>query len=384
MGYIDAAQLADAGRADAQERLRPVPAAPRRSDRGAVSVKVLSHGHPRRPHPRAAACSATSAASSCETFNAQRVRGGRRRRPLRAGQPLALGAGHAARAALPGAQRAGQAGAACIAGAVFDVAVDVRRARPTFGKWVGVELSARQPAPALGAPGLRPRLLVLSESADFAYKCTAYYAPEDERQRALERPGPRHPLAACKAAAPVRQGRRRAAAEGRAACCPSTSCGWSGRASRLPACSCTGTCPRSAGCRAPGMPTFLPTRGGLHPMEVADGSPGKTHGLEEVLQGPEGRMVKRDKVSSTCGGADLLRRARALPVPAVPRLAGGHHHRPEAGAGSWSSELAAGGAQGGDGHPRRAPQPGQQQQRGAADGRRRRRASGPPPAAWWR
>lgn len=66
------------------------------------------------------------------------------------------------------------------AGAVFDVAVDIRRASPTFGRWVGVELSADNHRQLWIPPGLAHGFLVLSESADFLYKATEYYAPQDE------------------------------------------------------------------------------------------------------------------------------------------------------------------------------------------------------------
>ena len=67
-----------------------------------------------------------------------------------------------------------------VAGAVFDVAVDIRRASPTFGRWVGVELSADNHRQLWVPPGLAHGFLVLSESADFLYKTTEYYAPQDE------------------------------------------------------------------------------------------------------------------------------------------------------------------------------------------------------------
>jgi dTDP-4-dehydrorhamnose 3,5-epimerase len=68
-----------------------------------------------------------------------------------------------------------------LAGTVFDVAVDIRRGSPTFGKWVGVELSAQNKRQFWVPPGFAHGFCVLSESADFHYKCTALYAPESER-----------------------------------------------------------------------------------------------------------------------------------------------------------------------------------------------------------
>ena len=67
------------------------------------------------------------------------------------------------------------------AGAVFDVAVDIRRASPTFGRWVGVELTAENQRQLWVPAGLAHGFVVLSESADFLYKTTDYYAPEHER-----------------------------------------------------------------------------------------------------------------------------------------------------------------------------------------------------------
>lgn len=67
------------------------------------------------------------------------------------------------------------------AGAVFDVAVDLRRSSPHFGKWVGVELSADNKRMLWVPPGFAHGFLTLTETADFQYKCTDYYAPEWER-----------------------------------------------------------------------------------------------------------------------------------------------------------------------------------------------------------
>ena len=66
-------------------------------------------------------------------------------------------------------------------GAVFDVAVDIRRGSPTFGRWFGIELSEANHRQLWIAPGLAHGFLVTSESADFLYKTTTYYAPEAER-----------------------------------------------------------------------------------------------------------------------------------------------------------------------------------------------------------
>jgi dTDP-4-dehydrorhamnose 3,5-epimerase len=66
-------------------------------------------------------------------------------------------------------------------GAVFDVAVDIRRQSSTFGQWVGVELSAENHKQLWVPAGFAHGFLVTSESADFFYKTTDYYAPAQER-----------------------------------------------------------------------------------------------------------------------------------------------------------------------------------------------------------
>jgi len=68
-----------------------------------------------------------------------------------------------------------------VAGEVFDVAVDVRRSSPTFGKWAGTLISAENKRQLWIPPGFAHGFLVLSDSADFLYKTTDYYAPEHER-----------------------------------------------------------------------------------------------------------------------------------------------------------------------------------------------------------
>src|SRR5690625_4747394 len=66
-------------------------------------------------------------------------------------------------------------------GEVFDVAVDLRRSSPTFGKWVGEYLSADNKRMLWVPPGFAHGFYVLSSIAEFQYKCTDYYAPEYER-----------------------------------------------------------------------------------------------------------------------------------------------------------------------------------------------------------
>ena len=75
-----------------------------------------------------------------------------------------------------------------VRGAVFDVAVDVRPESPAFGRWVGVELSEDNHKQMWVPPGLAHGFLVLSDSADFVYKTTDYYAPEFERCIAWDDP----------------------------------------------------------------------------------------------------------------------------------------------------------------------------------------------------
>jgi dTDP-4-dehydrorhamnose 3,5-epimerase len=68
-----------------------------------------------------------------------------------------------------------------VRGAVFDVAVDIRKSSPTFGQWVGVELTEDNHRQFWVPPGFAHGFVVLSDSADFLYKTTDYYAPEYER-----------------------------------------------------------------------------------------------------------------------------------------------------------------------------------------------------------
>ncbi len=68
-----------------------------------------------------------------------------------------------------------------VQGEVFDVAVDIRRSSPTFGQWVGARLSAENKQQLWVPPGFAHGFLTLSESAEFLYKTTDYYAPAHER-----------------------------------------------------------------------------------------------------------------------------------------------------------------------------------------------------------
>ncbi len=75
-----------------------------------------------------------------------------------------------------------------VSGRVWDVAVDMRRNSPTFGKWQGVELSAENNRQFWVPAGFAHGFVVLSETADFLYKTTDYYAPEHERCLAWDDP----------------------------------------------------------------------------------------------------------------------------------------------------------------------------------------------------
>ncbi|WP_213297282.1 dTDP-4-dehydrorhamnose 3,5-epimerase [Paraburkholderia sacchari] len=103
-----------------------------------------------------------------------------------------------------------------VEGEVFDVAVDIRRSSPNFGKWVGVHLSAENHRQLWVPPGFAHGFVVISESAQFLYKTTDYWFPEHERsivwndpEIGIEWPIDFEPLLAAKDAA----GKRLAEAE---------------------------------------------------------------------------------------------------------------------------------------------------------------------------
>jgi dTDP-4-dehydrorhamnose 3,5-epimerase len=68
-----------------------------------------------------------------------------------------------------------------VRGCAFDVAVDLRRSSPTFRRWVGVEISAQNKQMLWIPPGFAHGFLALEDDTELLYKCTDYYAPEDER-----------------------------------------------------------------------------------------------------------------------------------------------------------------------------------------------------------
>ena len=75
-----------------------------------------------------------------------------------------------------------------VSGAVFDVAVDIRKSSPTFGKWVGEVLSGENKKQMWVPAGFAHGFIVLSESAEFLYKTTDYWYPEFERSIAWDDP----------------------------------------------------------------------------------------------------------------------------------------------------------------------------------------------------
>jgi len=68
-----------------------------------------------------------------------------------------------------------------ISGEIFDVAVDIRKSSPAFGKWIGIILSSENKRQIWIPPGFAHGFYALSETAEFIYKCTDFYAPEYER-----------------------------------------------------------------------------------------------------------------------------------------------------------------------------------------------------------
>lgn len=101
-----------------------------------------------------------------------------------------------------------------VRGKVYDVAVDVRRSSPTFGSWVGTELSEDNHRQFWVPAGFAHGFVVLSDSADFLYKTTDYYAPQYERSIAWNDPaiGIKWPLAEAGITAPLLSAKDQAAA----------------------------------------------------------------------------------------------------------------------------------------------------------------------------
>jgi dTDP-4-dehydrorhamnose 3,5-epimerase len=106
-----------------------------------------------------------------ETYHAEKYRVARYFGFLSAGQPLAIPQEHAARAAASGQRPQGKL-VRVIRGEIFDVAVDVRRGSPTFGKWMGITLSAENFRQSAICRRVLRRYAVVSEIAQVEYKCT--------------------------------------------------------------------------------------------------------------------------------------------------------------------------------------------------------------------
>jgi dTDP-4-dehydrorhamnose 3,5-epimerase len=101
----------------------------------------------------------------------------------------------------------------CTRGAVWDVAVDIRKSSPTFGQWAGIELTEENHKQFWIPPGFAHGFVVLSESADFLYKTTDYYSPAHERcilfsdpDIGIDWPLARHDIDATKLSAKDQQG----------------------------------------------------------------------------------------------------------------------------------------------------------------------------------
>lgn len=75
-----------------------------------------------------------------------------------------------------------------VAGAVYDVLVDLRRSSPSFGQWFGIELSAANKAMLWAPPGVAHGFLTLTDGTDFLYKCTEFYDPSTEHCLAWDDP----------------------------------------------------------------------------------------------------------------------------------------------------------------------------------------------------
>lgn len=88
-------------------------------------------------------------------------------------------------------------------GTVFDVAVDLRSSSSSFGRWIGVELSASNRKMLWVPPGFAHGFYVVSETAEFCYKCTEYYSPADERTILWNDPDLGIDWPACEGASPI-------------------------------------------------------------------------------------------------------------------------------------------------------------------------------------
>ena len=186
-------------------------------------MKVVQTELPERADDRAAGASVTPAGFFFETFHAKRYAEAGITGPVRPGQPLALGARHAARACTSRSRTAQGKLVQVLRGR------GVRRGggrppRLAHASAAGWAWSCREDTPrSCGSRRASPTASACSsESADFFYKCTELYAPECRAEHRLGRSGDRHHLAR-EGAAALGEGPRRAPARGGARCCPSSS-----------------------------------------------------------------------------------------------------------------------------------------------------------------
>ncbi len=209
MGYIDRAQLAHARRRAGQERLRRVPPRARRRGRRRVIAETTDlpergrrafAGARRRARllHRGISRGLDSRRSVCRRRFAQDNHSRSARHVLRGLHfQLEHPQGKLVRP---------------VTGTIFDVAVDIRRSSPTYGKWVGVTLEAGDGRQVWVPPGFAHGFLVLSESADVTYKCTTVYHAASNRRDSLGRSRDRHRVASAGRREPDALGGRRGGA----------------------------------------------------------------------------------------------------------------------------------------------------------------------------
>ena len=200
MGYIDRRRARAARAGDGVERLRPVPAAAC-SSRSCDSAVRPDRAAGRRHHRARRASRRPRLLPRDLSRRASTARGGIDG-PFVQDNHSRSAARDAARPAPAGPPPAGQA-VRVIEGEIFDVAVDVRRGSPTFGRWVGVTLSARELPAVLRSRRLRARLLRDERNRAGRVQVHRPLRPADRNRHRLGRSRARHPLA-----------------RGTAACCP--------------------------------------------------------------------------------------------------------------------------------------------------------------------
>ena len=194
MGYITAADLDAAGAGDGVEHLRPVPAAHARAG-GLTCARPTTL-------PGVSSSSPTSTGMARvlpRDLSRGQISAARHSRPVRSGQSLAIGAGTLRGLHLQVRRPQGKL-VRVIEGEIFDVAVDVRRGSPTFGRWVGVTLSAENFRQCLRAAGFCARLLRAEPGRAGRIQVHGHLRSGERDRHRLERPGARH----CLAARPIR------------------------------------------------------------------------------------------------------------------------------------------------------------------------------------